>query len=385
MKKVNLLYIITNLELGGAQKQALILAEKIDSAKYSKHFICAPQGLLLEEARSMPDVRLCFLPVLKRRISPLNDLRSFFFIIKYIRCNNIHIVHTHSSKAGIIGRWAGRAAGVKVIIHTIHGWSFNDYLPAFLKRLYVFLERITANITTSFIAVSESDIRKGLRHKIGRKQKYKLIHYGVDVNIDICAEEKERIKKEFDISGGTVCVGMVACLKPQKNPLDFVRLASRISKKHPNAVFLIVGDGVLRESMRKLIKEKKLEAKVKLCGWRKDAEKILAICDVVVLTSLWEGMPIALLEAMAFSRPVAAYACDGVAELIRDAENGYLVKPKDLDCLCKKVEFLLSNPAKAGQMGARAKEFLGQQIFRTQYMLKQTQQLYDICLRKLKG
>ena len=165
MTKINLLHIITNLELGGAQKQALLLIQQLDSSKYNKHLISAPQGLLQKEAQAMPDVRLWFLPTLIRQISLLSDIKSFFSIIKYVKKNDIHIVHTHSSKAGIIGRWAGYFAGVKVIVHTIHGWSFNDHLPLLLRQLYILMERITAKITTSFIAVSQGDIRKGLDRK----------------------------------------------------------------------------------------------------------------------------------------------------------------------------------------------------------------------------
>ncbi len=380
IEKTNILQIITNLELGGAQKQALFLIQKLDSSKYNKHLISAPQGLLLEDVRAVQDVRLCLLSTLKRHISPLNDLRSFLFIIKYIKQHNIHIVHTHSSKAGIIGRWAGCFAGAKAVIHTIHGWSFNDHLPAPLKMLYVFLERLTAKITTAFIAVSESDIRKGLDHKIGRQKQYKLIHYGININIDKSRQEKARLKQELGIDPGKVCVGMIACLKPQKNPLDFIRLAGNVCKKYPNVVFLSAGDGILRSAVQKLITEKKLADKVKLYGWRKDIEKILAVCDLIVLTSLWEGMPIALLEAMAFSKPVVAYACDGIKEMIQEGVNGYLVKPKDLNCLSQRVEFLLSNPEKAGQMGAKARAFSARQIFCPKSMLKKTQQLYEGCL-----
>ncbi|MFH1094103.1 MAG: glycosyltransferase family 4 protein [Candidatus Omnitrophota bacterium] len=379
-EKINILQIITNLELGGAQKQALFLIQKLDSVKYNKHFISAPQGLLLEEAQGMSDVHLCLLPALKRCISPLNDLKSFFFIINYIKKHNIHVVHTHSSKAGIIGRWAACLGGVKAV-HTIHGWSFNDHQRMLLKQLYIFMERITARITTAFIAVSNNDIKKGLQHKIGREKQYKLIHYGVGVDINVSEGQKAHIKQKLGIAPGKVCVGMIACLKPQKNPLDFVRLASNICAKNPATIFLSVGDGILRGSMQQMIKEKKLEDRVKLCGWRKDIENILAVCDLIVLTSLWEGMPIALLEAMAFSKPVVAYASDGVKEMIKDGENGYLVKPKDIISLSKKVDLLLNDPEWAHQMGAKAREFFLQPVFRPEHMLKKTQELYEACLQ----
>lgn len=382
--KINILHVITTLELGGAQKQALSLLSNLDCAQYNKHLISAPQGLLMQEAQALNDVSLCLLPTLRRRISLLNDIKSFLFIIKYVKQHNIHIVHTHSSKAGIIGRWGGCIGGAKAVIHTIHGWSFNDYMRLPLKRLYIFLEKITAGITTAFIAVSKNDINKGLHYKIGRQNQYNLIHYGISGNVNISPEQKARTKQALGIDSGKVCVGMIACLKPQKNPLDFVKLAANICHKYPDAVFLSAGDGILRNAMQEFIKEKKLEDKVKLCGWRKDIENIIAVCEIIVLTSLWEGMPIALLEAMAFSRPVVAYASDGVKEMIIDGENGYLIRPKDLQGLSEKVTFLLTDRGTAEKIGAGAKEFFKQEKFRPQYMLKKTEKLYEVCLQEEK-
>lgn len=381
-EKIQILQIITNLELGGAQKHALSLIKYLDRSKYKVHFISAPQGLLLKEAQAVSDVQLCLLSTLNRRISPVNDIKSLLFIVKYIKQYNIQIVHTHSSKAGIIGRWAGYIAGGRAIIHTVHGWSFNDYQGMFLKNFYVFLERITAKITTAFIAVARHDIRKGLQHQIGREKQYNLIHYGIEINTDISSAQKTQAKKELGIDSIKVCVGMIACLKPQKNPLDFIRLASQMRVKHPEVMFISAGEGILRDSMRALIKEKKLESRVKLCGWRKDIETILAISDIIVLTSLWEGMPIALLEAMAFSKPIAAYASDGVKEMILDGENGYLIQPRDVSSLSAKVDFLLSNPVQTDLMRAKARAFFETPIFRVQYMLEKTHQLYQACLGK---
>ena len=380
IKKINILQIITNLELGGAQKRVLSLTKGLDSSKYETHLISAPQGLLLGDAQSLGNVHLCLLSTLKRRISPVNDLKSLFFIIQYIKKHNIQIVHTHSSKAGIIGRWAGRIAGVKAIIHTIHGWSFNDYLRMPLKWIYILLERLTATITTAFIAVSKSDIRKGLQYKIGQVQQYHLIHYGIKVNVNIKAEQQVRLKQELGIDEGKVCIGMIACLKPQKNPLDFVRLARNVCMKYPEVVFLSIGDGILHDQMQSLIVKENLQSRIKLCGWRQDIEACLGIIDIIVLTSLWEGMPIALLEAMAFSRPVIAYACDGVKEMIQEGVNGYLIQPRDVIAMSSKVDFLLKNPDKAELMGTRARAFFERQVFRTDNMLKQTQQIYDACL-----
>lgn len=380
MKKINILHIITNLELGGAQRHVLSLINNLDNAKYNIHIISAPQGALLDEARSLSNAHVCLLPMLKRQISPINDLKSLIFIRQYIKRHNIHIVHTHSSKAGIIGRWAGQISGAQAILHTVHGWSFNDYQCWLLKWMYVLLEMVTARITTAFIAVSHNDINKGMRYKIGNKKQYHLIHYGVKVNTDISLDEQTSLRQEFGIGPGCECITMIACLKPQKNPQDFIRLANNLKASYPKAIFLSIGDGILRDSLQKQINQDNLQAQVRLCGWRRDIEGILSISDIIVLTSLWEGMPIALLEAMAFAKPIAAYASDGVKEMISDGVNGFLAEPQDISSLSEKIDSLLHNSDQRHEMGLKAREFFNNPSFTVSHMLQKTQQLYDECL-----
>lgn len=380
-KKIKLLHIITNLELGGAQKHALQLIGSLDKEKYQKHFICNPSGLLTQEAEGLPGVHVNFMPALQRTISPWRDLRSLFYIFKYIRRHRIDIVHTHSSKAGIIGRWAAYLAGVRVIIHTVHGWSFHDYLPKPLKQFYLLLERIAAVFTDSFIGVSLNDIQKGLSNNIGKKDQYQLIRYGISPPASSGKDAVNALKQEFGIGADKLCVGMVACLKPQKNPIDFIRLAEAICKKRSNAVFLSVGDGALRGKMQSLIYKKNLQKQVRLCGWRRDMGDMFSLFDIIVLPSLWEGLPIALLEAMSFAKPVVAYNSDGTGEIIRQGENGYLIEPKDIDAFVEKVEFLLSNKDFRQTMGKKAKEFFAQEMFTPEEMLKQTENLYQRLLK----
>jgi len=376
MKKIKLLQIITNLELGGAQKHALELTLALNSKKYEKHFISNPSGLLLDECRAMPQVQVFFLPQLKRAVSPGHDLLSLVCIFNYIKRHKIDIVHTHSSKAGIIGRWAAYFAGVRVIIHTVHGWSFHNYLSKPIKQFYIFLEKITAAITAGFIAVSTSDIKKALKNKIGKNNQYHLIRYGVSPPLSK-ANSVELLRNEFSVGADKLCVGMIACLKPQKNPFEFIYLAEAISRKRSDVMFLSVGDGPLREKMQRLIDKKNLRERVKLCGWRRDMGNMLLLFDVAVLPSLWEGLPIALLEAMSFSRPVVAYNSDGTGEIIKQGENGYLIEPGDRGAFFEKVEFLLNNKKLRETMGANARKIFSQEVFTPNAMLKKTELLYE--------
>ena len=171
---IRILHIVTKLELGGAQRNVLDILSGLDQKRFEIHLISS-KGLLNDEARAIPHLHLTLLPFLRRPPNPIFDLWAFLVLVSYMKRNKIQIVHTHSSKAGILGRWAARLAGVPVIIHSVHGWGFHDYLKSFLNDFFIFLERVTARITTKLIAVSENDIRKGLDLRIGSQNQYLLV------------------------------------------------------------------------------------------------------------------------------------------------------------------------------------------------------------------
>src|SRR3989338_6365898 len=180
MKKINLLFILTKLELGGAQKQLLSLIKHLDKDKFNLFLFTSSQGLLDRQAQEISGLTLYKSKYLERAINPLKDLLAILEILSFIKNNDIQILHTHSSKAGILGRLAGRLAGVGIILHTVHGWSFNDYQPFLIRKLFNSLERFTACFTHKIIVVSNYDLEKGLRSRIAGAGKYILIRYGID-------------------------------------------------------------------------------------------------------------------------------------------------------------------------------------------------------------
>ncbi|MBU1086848.1 MAG: glycosyltransferase family 4 protein [Candidatus Omnitrophica bacterium] len=370
MKKIRILHIITNLALGGAQKNALYISANLNPEKYEKYFISAPSGFLYDDiAAQNKSINFQFLKCLKRRISPIQDVRAFFFLARYLKQNKISIVHTHSSKAGIIGRWAAKFAQVPIIIHSVHGWSFNDYLAWPVKAGYVLLERLTALVTTRFIAVSENDINKGLANKIGTAEKYALIRYGIEINkFDQAASQIPSREKPR--------VGMIACLKPQKKPLDFIKAAAIISQKNKNIEFICIGDGVLRPKLAKEIQRNNLNEQVKILGWRADIPELLAGINMLVLSSLWEGLPIAILEAMAAARPVIAYDTDGIIEAVQHGQTGYLVAQGDFIGLAEQIQKLLDNPRLANTLGQAGRKFLQESVFSAERMMQSMEKLY---------
>lgn len=373
MQRINLLYVITKLELGGAQKQLLSLIKGLDKTKFKAFLFTAKEGLLLADALSIEGLILKRSPWLERPINPFRDIAALIEIYSFIKKNNIDIVHTHSSKAGILGRLAAVLAGVKVILHTVHGWSFHDYQPRVFRFIFIWLERLSAGFTNRIIVVSDYDKQKGLANRIGNKEKYALIRYGIDY-----AEFSIKdggIREELGIGANDLVVGMIACFKPQKSPRDFIRLAHSVAKSLSGIKFLLVGDGALRRKIERLIRRLDLQKEVILSGWRRDIARILSAIDIFVLTSLWEGLPVAVLEAMAAAKPIIATDTGGIGEVIKNGDSGFLVKPGQINALSEKLIHLLNDEDYRQRMGKRTKEALGRNFAITD-MIRQTEELY---------
>ncbi|MBI5873231.1 MAG: glycosyltransferase family 4 protein [Candidatus Omnitrophica bacterium] len=379
---IKVLHIVTQLELGGAQKNALDILSHLDRLKYEIHLISS-DGLLSAQARAIPGLRFRSIDFLKRAPGLFSDLRALLFLIFYMRKNKIDVVHTHSSKAGILGRWAAHFAGVPVIIHTVHGWGFHDYVRSFLNNFFIYLERITAGITTRLIAVSEADVQKGLAHGIGLAEQYVLIRCGI-----ASAPIKEpgfylTQKYSLGFTKDDLIVGMVACLKPQKNPLDLIAVSERVLEGYPQAKFLLVGDGILRKKVKIEIEKRRLEDSVFMLGWRKDIEDIMPFFDIVVLTSLWEGLPLVFLEAMHLAKPIVAYDICGIGEVVKDGVNGFLVRPGDVEGFSAKVSLLLRDEGLRRRMGQFGRHIVSQEAFSPSAMMRRIEALYEDELRRL--
>jgi len=358
-RRYNILYVVTKLELGGAQKQALSLMRRLNNEEYNIFLFTADVGLLMDEALAISGITVKRSRFLERPINPLKDLLALFEIYSFIREKQIDIVHTHSSKAGIVGRLAARIAGVKIIIHTVHGWSFNDYQPFWTRLLYIGLERWIGGFTNRLIVVSRYDQEKGLSNAIVSENRYSLIRYGIDYAEFSGKQGTEKTRQELGIGADDLVVGMIACFKPQKSPGDFVRLAGLINQSLPQVKFVLVGDGALRESIEDLISQYNLPNNMFLLGWREDIPEILSAIDVFALTSLWEGLSISVLEAFASHKPVVATDTGGVREVVSENKTGFLVPPGDIKAMAEKVKILLNDKSLRLKMGDNAHSSLG--------------------------
>jgi len=348
-------HIITKLELGGAQEVALYAVSHLDRAKYHAVMITGPGGLLTEEARRIPHLKLHVIPELGRHIHLFDDIVALMKLTVLLRRLRPRIVHTHSSKAGILGRWAAWLAGVPIIVHTVHGYGVTPAQPAWIQRLLIMVERITGWVTTHWIAVSQSDLDKGRVWKLFRDN-VSLVRPGIDpapFQSTMVASDRERIRHELGASAGMRLVGTVACLKPQKAPEDFVAVAKRVVEAMPDVRFVLVGDGDLRPRVESLIERYGLREHVRLIGWRRDVPAVMQALDAFLLTSHWEGLPRVLLEARAAGLPVIVTNVGGAAEVISDEQVGHLCRVGDIGGLAQAVLQVLSG--KMAGASARAK------------------------------
>lgn len=327
----HVVYILTKLELGGAQKVCLALMNGMAQNHISATLISGKEGILVDETQKFDSVVLIESFKREVRISYIfNELRTLIHLIKLLRrLKNQHgplIVHTHSTKAGIIGRWASFFARIPINIHTIHGYGFHDHQNRFMWSLIYFCEFFTSLITTHFICVSEQDRTTGCKlfPRFARKnsliraaveqEKFHATHHGASIS-----DTKKFI------------IGTISCFKPQKNLFDLLHAFEATYHANKDSSVMpelhIIGDGIMRSAIESWIHTHKLEHAITLLGWQKDVVPWLETWNVFTLSSLWEGLPCTIIEARICKLPIVAYDVGGIKEVITDGINGFLVAP----------------------------------------------------------
>lgn len=380
-------HLITLLEWGGAQENTLYTVARLDPSRFERVLAAGKGGMLDDRAASIPGLRVIHVESLVREIRPLSDLRAFLALRRVLREERMRsaglplVVHTHSSKAGILGRAAARAAGADVVVHSIHGFGFHDGQPRPLRRLFVRLERMASRWTDAYIAVSGDNIKTGIRERILTGEKVRLVRSGFDTR-RFLAGSREKGRELLGIPGNVPVVGTVAVFKPQKAPLDFVEVARRVSRRVPEARFVMIGDGELRPAVERAVAAAKMEGSFRLPGWREEIPDLLRAFDVFLLTSLWEGLPRVVPQALLSGVPVVATAADGTREIVEDGVDGYLANPGDVEGLADRVARILTgeaSPDPAFKRDRLVREFDQDEMVRAQ------ERLYEELLRRKGG
>ena len=379
------LHPITRLIVGGAQENTMYTAALLDPRRFQAGVLSGPQtgteGSLIEEVRAR-GVPLTILPELLREVSPRDDLAALLKLARFMRRGGYEIVHTHSSKAGILGRLAARLAGTPVIVHTVHGWSFHERMSPRTRRLYVLLERFAARFSDALVVVARPDIEKGLREGIGRPEQYHLIRSAIPLEeFSPSPGLRRAAREELGLPPEAPVLGSLGRFSEQKNPLDWVEAAGRVGRALPECRFLLVGDGPLRPQVEAALEREGIAGRALLTGLRRDAGRMLAAMDVFLLTSLWEGLPRTLPQAMSMELPVVANRVDGTAEAVLPGETGFLCRPGDVEGLASACLSLLRGVAMRRAFGER-----GRQLARSQFdlrgMIADIEALYARLLRE---
>ena len=380
MPRIKVVHIITKLELGGAQGNTLYTVENLDRERFEPVLVCGCGGILDAKAEALEqekNIKVYFVkPLVRELLQFIRDPVALFRIFRILKKEKPDIVHTHSSKAGILGRWAARLAGVPHIVHTYHGFGFHDFMNPLKKWFYIAMEWLTSKITGKFIGVSRENINTMIKYRLAGEKDCVLIHSGIRVsdyrNLKI---DKEQKRSELRIPSGDKVVTTVGPFKPQKNLVDFIRVAWLITREIKSIRFLVIGDGMQRPLLEQRIKDLRMGKRMMLLGWRHDIAEILAVTDIFVMTSLWEGLPRSILEAMSSGRPVVANAVDGVREVVEDNVTGFLVEPGDVNTAAERIKTLLKDPTLTGNFGKIAASRMDE-TFDIDYMVRQQEELY---------
>lgn len=372
--------------MGGSAQNTLLNCEML-SRKYETflvHGLSNESGMTDLEQKIVEEgidkakrkgVKVIILPSMVRSIRPIKDLKAFFALIWLIFKEKPDIVHTHSSKAGILGRVAAKLCSVPNIIHTPHGHVFYGHFGVFASRIFLRIEKLLSRITDRMVALTDGEMVDYINMSVCPQEKLLKIHSGVDVKRFMQSNGNDVEKRRsLGLDQNGKVVGFVGWLLPIKGPKYLLKAMKYVWQKYPETSLIFVGKGELDIDLRARALETSTNGKVKFLGWREDIDEIMPVFDMLVLPSLNEGMGRVLVEAMAAGKPVVASSVGGIPDLVQDGRTGYLVPPADEKALAEAIKKLLDDPEKAWEMGQNGKQHCQQ--FSLEAMIAKLDALY---------
>lgn len=400
-----ILFIITQGEMGGAQRYVLDLAKNLDKNTYQIQVVMGEEKTGLRDRLREFNIPVKLAKHLKRNIRPLHDLLAIWELKKMIKEFRPDIVHLNSSKAGILGSLAARLAGVKNVIFTAHGFAFLEPHGWLVRQFYFWAEKLATYCRKMIITVSDFDRETAIKSKIGRAEKFQTIHNGIDLSPSnhnpspppltlrggVMASRQDRRPLKVTGEERNLLIGTIANLYPTKG----IRYLIEAARLVPRAQFVVIGDGQERKKLELQIKKYGLENRFSLKGAIPDAAALLPAFDIYVISSLKEGFPYTLLEAMRAGRAIVATAVGGIPEAISPSlflplpstkgegkgeierglnATGILVEPKNPQALAQAIITLLQNPELKKTLGANAQEKM--KNFSVAKMLEATEAVY---------
>ncbi|MFH1777510.1 MAG: glycosyltransferase family 4 protein [Candidatus Omnitrophota bacterium] len=385
MPKIKVLHIITRLDKGGSAENTLFTVAKLDKERFDTVLVSGithdPDNQVTDFIRK-ENINYVLIPELVREIALLKDIKAFFKILNFIRKERFDIVHTHSSKAGMLGRWAAKLAGVKIIIHTPHGHIFYGYFNYFLTQVFIFLEKITAKITDRIITLTKRGKEEHIKYGIACADKLVPVYSGIEIekfrNYQI---DKIKQKKILKADKKTAIIGTVSRLESVKGGVYFISALPEIIKTFPKLKVFIIGGGTEKENLERLTRKLGVAKNVVFMGECQDISWSVSTFDVFVLSSLNEGMGRCLLEAQALGVPVVATRVGGIPEVVKDGVTGFLVPPQNSEAIAEAVIKLLKDDFLREQMSRQARENIDYR-FSVEAMVARIAGVYEEMIRR---
>lgn len=395
--------IIARMNIGGPAMHAALLTEGFNDGTFISILVTGTvsknEGDMLPVARRH-HVSPLIIPELGREISWRDDLAALWKLYRLLMRERPDIVHTHTAKAGALGRIAALLACVPIRIHTFHGHVFHHYFNSFKTQVFVFLERVLARFTTVIVAISPAQLTDlADRYRIAAREKFCIIPLGLDLAplLSVPAKTTNGLQSE-DGKGGAVAIGLIGRLVPIKNPLMSVRVFDRLTRLGgvgTDSHLIIAGDGELRPVLEELVTQLDLRGRILCTGWEQDLAALYSHLDLVILTSLNEGTPVVLIEAMAAGLPFVATRVGGVTDLMVGPErviqgatgrrlfslfaNGALVESQDVEGFTAAVEWLVRDREAMRMMGSEGRKLV-KELYTRERLLRDMRALYERCL-----
>lgn len=384
---IRVLHIITRMIVGGAQENTLLSVVGLDAMpEYEVTLVSGidkgKEGELLSEARET--CNLIVLPEMGRSINPFSDLIAFWKLYRLIKKGRYHIVHTHSSKAGVLGRLAAWLAGTPIIVHTLHSLVFHDYQPWIVNRSWWLAKKVCAPVTDFFISVSDVISEKAIAAGIAKPEKFRTIYSGMELDWFLNAKfDAGKIKREFGIPENAPVIGKIARLFPLKGHDQLMDAAPEIVKRVPDVRFFLIGDGILLEHLQKRAREYGILDNFVFAGLvdRTRIPEMISAMDIVVHTSLREGLARVLPQSLAMGKPCVSFDIDGAKEVVINDKTGYLVKAFDSEGLADRVAYLLENDEIRTRFGENGRHHVDPN-FRAEKMVADISEVYQMLLER---
>jgi glycosyltransferase involved in cell wall biosynthesis len=388
---MRVVHIITRMIVGGAQENTRyncldLIHDHGDTVTLITGPTRGAEGKLLEAAED-PDLRVLVVPPLIRAIVPWQDVRAYRQLQSLLRAIRPDVVHTHSAKGGMLGRAAAWSLRVPCVVHTVHGAPFHPYQSSPARRLFIACERWAAKRCHRMISVADAMTDLMVSAGVASRDQFTTIYSGMDVEPFLNANRKrDQTRRQFGISPEHVVVGKIARLFPLKGHEYVLAAAKSIVREHPNVRFLWVGDGILRETLERQIRSENLQRHFVLTGLQRPEQipSLVGAMDILVHTSLREGLARALPQALIAGKPVVSYDIDGAKEVVIDGRTGYLLPPKSVGPLAQAVSRLIADRDLRAAMGCEG-QLRCTDLFRHQTMSRRIRQVYTEILEVTKG